>query len=101
MNQTFKLFMVNRKPYLTIDEDVKVGDNAIVTVGDMYPSLVECKNDDQINLIQNPNTKLTKRYKVVMNPEQINLEETVIQTLSMNDLPVMVEYDNGEIKFIE
>jgi hypothetical protein len=101
MNQIFKLFMVNKEPYLTIDEEVSVGDTAIVTVGDQYPSVVECKNDDQINIFQRPNTSLTKRYKVVMKPSEISLDDSVIQSLLLNDMPVLVEYDNGQINFIE
>ena len=49
MEQTFKIFVVQNEPYLTIDEDVKVGDKAIVTVNDMFPTLVECQNEDQIS----------------------------------------------------
>jgi hypothetical protein len=101
MGQIFKLFMVDKKPYLTIDEDVKIGDMAIVTVGDMYPSVIECKNDEQINVIQKPKTSSTKRYKVIMKPEDVILEQSIIESLSLNDLPVMVEFENGEITIIE
>lgn len=101
MGQIFKLFMVDKKPYLTIDEEVKIGDMAIVTVGDMYPSVIECKNDEQINVIQKPKTSSTKRYKVIMKPEDVILEQSIIESLSLNDLPVMVEFENGEITIIE
>ena len=101
MGQIFKLFMVDKKPYLTIDEEVKIGDMAIVTVGDMYPSVIECKNDEQINVIQKPKTSSTKRYKVIMKPEDVILEQSIIESLSVNDLPVMVEFENGEITIIE
>ena len=101
MGQIFKLFMVDKKPYLTIDEEVKIGDMAIVTVGDMYPSVIECKNDEQINVIQKPKTSSTKRYKVIMKPEDVTLEQSIIESLSLNDLPVMVEFENGEITIIE
>jgi hypothetical protein len=101
MGQIFKLFMVDKKPYLTIDEEVKIGDMAIVTVGDMYPSVIECKNDEQINVIQKPKTSSTKRYKVIMKPEEVKLEQSIIESLSLNDLPVMVEFENGEINILE
>jgi hypothetical protein len=74
--------MVDKKPYLTIDEEVKIGDMAIVTVGDMYPSVIECKNDEQINVIQKPKTSSTKRYKVIMKPEEVKLEQSIIESLS-------------------
>jgi len=101
MGQIFKLFMVDKKPYLTIDEEVKIGDMAIVTVGDMYPSVIECKNNEQINVIQKPKTSSTKRYKVIMKPEEVKLEQSIIESLSLNDLPVMVEFENGEINILE
>jgi len=101
MGQIFKLFMVDKKPYLTIDEDVKIGDMAIVAVGDMYPSVIECQNEEQINLIQKPKTSLTKRHKVVLKPEDVKLEQSIIDSLSLNDLPVMVEFENGEIIILE
>jgi len=101
MGQIFKLFMVDKKPYLTIDEEVKIGDMVIVTVGDMYPSVIECKNNEQINVIQKPKTSSTKRYKVIMKPEEVKLEQSIIESLSLNDLPVMVEFENGEINILE
>ena len=42
MKQIFKLFIVKDEPYLTVDEDVVIGDIAIVIVGDQFPSVVEC-----------------------------------------------------------
>ena len=101
MGQIFKLFMVDKKPYLTIYEYLKIGDMARVTVGDMYPSVIECKNDEQINVIQKPKTSSTKRYKIIMKPEDVILEQSIIESLSLNDLPVMVEFENGEITIIE
>ena len=56
MEQTFKIFVVQNEPYLTIDEDVKVGDKVIITVGELYPTFVECQNDEQINLFQKRKT---------------------------------------------
>jgi hypothetical protein len=37
----------------------------------MFPSMVECFNDEQIGLFQNPITKMTKRHKVVMGPTDL------------------------------
>ena len=101
MGQIFKLFIIDKKPYLTVDEDVKIGDKAVVAVSDMYATLIECKNDEQINLIQRPQTSLTKRYKVVLNPEEVKLEESMLNSLIVNEVPVIVEYDNGDIKIVE
>lgn len=101
MKQLFKLFILNREPYLTVDEDVKIGDFAIVAVNDMYPTLIECKNEEQINLIQRPQTSLTKRHKVILKPNEVKLEESQIESLILRDGPVMVEVENGEITIIE
>jgi hypothetical protein len=101
MEQKFKIFLVEKQPYLTIDEDVVVGDKAIISVGDLYPTFVECKNDEQINLFQKPKTSLTKRHKVVMMPEELNLDETMMSLLSEKEGPLTVTYQNGEIKLAD
>jgi hypothetical protein len=100
MKQTFKLFMVKEKPYLTVDEDLSVGDTAIVTVGEFYPTVVECKNDEQISLIQDSKLSMTKRHKVIMKPEKINLDDETIRTFGNEDGFVMVEVEDGEIKIV-
>jgi hypothetical protein len=101
MTQIFKLFVVKDEPYLTIDEDVKIGDKAIVTVNGMFPSMVECLNDEQIGLFQTPFTKMTKRHKVVMGPDDFTIEEDLKQKLIMSETSINVEYEEGEIKIIE
>ena len=45
MEQTFKIFVIDKQPFLTIDEDVQIGDKVIVTVNDLFPSLVVCQNE--------------------------------------------------------
>jgi hypothetical protein len=100
MKQTFKLFMVKEKPYLTVDEDLSVGDTAIVTVGEFYPTVVECKNNEQISLIQDSKLSMTKRHKVIMKPEKINLDDETIRAFGNEDGFVMVEVEDGEIKIV-
>jgi hypothetical protein len=100
MKQIFKLFIVKDEPYLTVDENVVIGDTAIVTVGDQYPSVVECQNDDQIKLIQNPKLSLTKRHKVVMKPSELNLDESITGYLNGEDGMIMVEVENGNFKIL-
>jgi len=101
MDQTFKLFIVDSKPYLTLDEDVKIGDKAIVTMNDMYPTLVDCANDEQISIIQKPLTKMTKRYKVVMLPDKINLDEKTITDLKQKEGSTVVKVEDGEVKIVQ
>lgn len=92
--------MVKEKPYLTVDETVSIGDTAIVTVGDLYPTVVECKNDEVIELIQNPKLSMTKRHKVIMKPEKINLDEETLRAFGNEDGFVLVEVEDGEIKIV-
>jgi hypothetical protein len=101
MGQIFKLFVVKDEPYLTIDENVIIGDKAIVTVNGMFPSVVECFNDEQIGLFQNPFTKMTKRHKVVMGPNEFTIEEDLKQKLVMSETSINVEYEEGEIIILE
>lgn len=96
----FKLFMVDKKPYLTIDEDVKIGDKVIVTMGELFPTLIDCQNDDQIQLFQKPKTSMTKRHKVIMTPDKINLDESLLSVLNETEGSLTVTYDNGEIKVL-
>jgi len=100
MEQTFKIFVIQNEPYLTINEDVKVGDKVIVTVGELYPTLIECQNEDQINLFQKPKTSMTKRHKVVMLPDKLELDNDILNLLSESDGPLTVTYENGEIKVV-
>ena len=100
MKQKFKLFIVKKEPYLTVDENVSIGDLAIVTVGDQYPTVVECKNEDQINLIQNPKLSLTKRHKVVMKPNEMDLDETFDKFLEGDDGMIIVEVEDGNFKIL-
>jgi hypothetical protein len=101
MEQKFKIFMVENEPYLTIDENVSIGDKAIVTVGELFPTLVDCQNEDQIKIIQEPKLSMTKRHKVVMTPDKMNLNEHTLSLLKGREGAVVVEYNDGEIKIVE
>ena len=101
MKQTFKIFVVKNEPYLTVDENVVIGDKAIVSVNDMYPRVVDCANEVQIDLFQKPLTSMTKRYKIVMGPNELNLEQNLIDEIQNKEVGVLVEYEDGEITIIE
>ena len=101
MEKTFKLFLVDNKPYLTIDEDVKIGDKAIVSVNDLYPTLVNCVNDEQINLIQKPKLSMTKRHKDLIESDTLELNDDVISLLSQKNGAITVKYNDGEIVVME
>ena len=101
MEQTFKIFVIQNEPYLTVDENVKIGDKAIVTVGELYHTLVECQNEEQINLFQKPKTSMTKRHKVVMMPDKLELDDNILNLLSEIEGPLTVTYQDGEIKILE
>ena len=95
MKQIFKLFIVKDEPYLTVDENVVIGDIAIVTVGEQFPSVVECKNDEQIKLIQDSKLSLTKRHKVVMKPNELEelkkLNKTKLTKMRLEELYKIVD----------
>lgn len=92
--------MVKEEPFLTIDEDVIIGDTAIVTVNNRFPTVVECQNEEQIKLIQNPKLSMTKRHKIVMKPNEINLDEKTINSFGEDDSFIIVEVEDGEIKVV-
>jgi hypothetical protein len=99
--ERFKLFYKDNEYFLTKDEDVIVGDTAIITVLDFYPTVVQCQNDDQIKIFQNPLTKSTKRYKVIERLNVDSFDEKTNSILQQKEGAVMVEYQDGEIKIIE
>ena len=100
MKQTFKLFIVKEEPYLTTDENLVIGDTAIVTVNNRFPTLVECQNQEQINLIQEPKLSMTKRHKVIMKPEKIDLDDETIRAFGNGDGFIIVEVEDGKIKVV-
>lgn len=100
MEQTFKIFVIQNEPYLTIDEDLKIGDKAIITVGERFPTLVECQNNEQIGLFQDSKLSMTKRHKVVMTPDKLELDNDILNLLSEREDPLSVTYENGNIKVV-
>jgi hypothetical protein len=97
MTKKVKLFMVDEKPYLVSLEKIEVGDKAIVTVGGQYPSLVECSNEQIINLITDSKLKLTQPFKVFMGPEKVTLNQNQIDTLLEGDGVLEIIEENGVI----
>ena len=69
-------------------------------MGELYPTLVECQNEEQINLIQNPKLSMTKRHKVVMMPDKLELDNDILNLLSERDEPLTVTYVDGVIKVV-
>lgn len=101
MKTIYKLFFVKGKPYITIDEDVKIGDKAIVSVNDLYPTFVECMNDEQISLFQNPRTSSTKRYKIVHDESNFKFDEELIDKLNGSETPTLISIENNQIVVID
>jgi hypothetical protein len=99
--ERFKLFYKDDEYFLTKDEDVVIGDDAVVTVNDLYPTIIKCQNQEQINIIQNPLTKSTKRYKIVERLKKDFFDNKTNDLLQQKEGAVIVEYQDGEIKIIE
>ena len=99
MIKKVKLFMVDDQPYLVSLDKIEVGEKAIVTVGGQYPSLVECENEQIINLITESKLTLTQAFKIFLGPDKVKLDKKQIEVLQEGDGVVEVEIENGEIKY--
>jgi len=101
MIKKVKLFIVDEKPYLVSLDKLEVGDKAVVTVGGKYPSIVECGNEQIIDLITNSKLTLTQPFKVYMGPEKVNLTKEQIEKLTEDESDGVLEVveENGTITF--
>ena len=99
MTETLKLFMVKGELYLVSNEKVIIGDKALVTVGDEFPSIVECQNDDQIKLFQESKFSLTRRYKILQKVNDV--ENDLKKHFKDKDGFILVEIENGKITIKE
>lgn len=99
MTKKVKLFMVDEKPYLVSLDKLEIGDKAIVTVGGQYPSVVECANEQILNLITDSKLTLTQTYKIYSGPEKVTLTQEQIEKLTEGDGVLDVVEENGVITF--
>jgi hypothetical protein len=101
MIKKVKLFIVDEKPYLVSLDKLEVGDKAVVTVGGKYPSIVECGNEQIIDLITNSKLTLTQPFKIYMGPEKVNLTKEQIEKLTEDESDGVLEVveENGTITF--
>lgn len=99
MTKKVKLFIIDEKPYLVSLDELKVGDKAVVTVGGQYPSLVECSNEQILDLITNSRLTLTKPFKVYLEPEKITLTQSQIEMLNEGEGVLEVVEENGVITY--
>lgn len=99
MTEALKLFMVKGELYLVSNEKVIIGDKALVTVGDEFPSIVECQNDDQIKLFQESKLSLTRRYKILQKVNDV--ENDLKKHFKDKDGFILVEIENGKITIKE
>jgi len=95
-----KIIIMEKEPYLVSDDEIQIGDVAIVTVGDQYPSKVVCENETVLSLIKTPKLTLTKSYKLIGDPDKIKLPEARINNIIENGGICDVTLDGSEIKFI-
>ena len=95
-----KIIIIEKNPYLISDEEIQLGDVAMVTVGNNYPSKVVCENETVLELIKNPKLTLTKSYKLVGDSDKIKLPEDRINNIIENGGICDVLINGEEIKFI-
>lgn len=100
MTKKVKLIMVEERPYLVSLDKLEVGDKVIVTVGGQYPNIVECPNEQIIELISNSKLTLNQAFKIYLEPEKITLSKSEIEKLTEGDGVLEVEFENNEYKFI-
>jgi len=98
MEKTLKVFVIDRVPYVCEDTDIIIGDKAIVSVNDMYPTVVVCQNEEQIKIIQQPKTSMTKRYKILENYDVDKINDEIIDLSVQTERAVNVIEINDEIK---
>lgn len=99
MTKKLKLFIVDEKPYLVSLDKIEVGDKVIVTVGGQYPSVVECKNEQTLNLITDSKLTLTQPFKIYLGPEKVNLTSEQIDRLTEGDGILEITDENGVITY--
>lgn len=100
MTKKVKLIMVEERPYLVSLDKLEVGDKAIVTVGGQYPNIVECPNEQIIDLITNSKLTLNQAFKIFLEPEKVTLTKSEIERLTEGNGVLEVEFENNEYKFI-
>ncbi len=96
-----KLFVIDEKPYLGSNEEIFIGDEAIVTVNGQYPMIVKCENEIVLNLIKEPKLSLTRSFKIHAKPDKLNLTpEDIDRILSIDEGLCDIENFEDKIKFI-
>jgi hypothetical protein len=99
MKQKVKLIMVDQKPYIVSLDNIEIGDKVIVTVGGQYPSIVDCENENVLNLINGSKLSLNKAFKIFMEPEHIKFPQEQIEEILSNDGLMDVELEEGIYKY--
>lgn len=95
-----KIIIMENEPYLVSDDEIRIGDVTIVTVGGQYPSKVVCENETVLSLIKYPRLNLTKSYKIVSGPDKITLPESRLNHIVELGGICDVLVDGPELKFI-
>jgi len=97
MRKTVKLFNINNENYLVSADPIKVGDLAVVTVGGEYPNIVKCENEMVLNLITDSKLSLTKAFKVVAEPNQLDLSIDELSKIEENQWFCLIEEDESKL----
>ena len=85
MEKIVRLFVVDNENYLVSGDEINLGDTAIVTVGGEFPSIVKCENEHVMKLITDSKLSLTKAFKVVGFPNEIEITNEQYNTLESNN----------------
>jgi hypothetical protein len=96
MKKTVRLFNIDQKTYLVSADPIKVGDNAVVTVGGEFPSVVKCENEQVLNLIIDSKLSLTKAFKIVALPEQLDITDQEMAIIEQNQWFCQIDEEESE-----
>ena len=99
MKQKVRLIMVENKPYVVSMDKIEIGDNAVITVGGQYPSIVKCENEIILNLLTESKLTLTQAFKIFMEPENIKFTQEQIDKILENDGLMDVIVEEGVYKY--
>jgi hypothetical protein len=96
MEKIVRLFVIDNENYLVSGDEINLGDTAIVTVGGEFPSLVKCENEHVMKLITDSKLSLTKSFKVVGFPDEIEISDEQYNILEENNWLCKISSDRKE-----
>lgn len=99
MKERVKLIILDEKPYVVSGDEIKLGDEVIITVNGQYPSKVSCETQPVLDLIKNNQLKQNRAFKIFLHPEQVTFNNEELEKILENDGIFEIEIENNQIKY--